>query len=96
MTSKVVVLHTRPASGRTFRVGGPEPLTCRAIAATLTSVLGREVSYVRIPPAALAEGLNAVYGAPAGDHIAALYTTMAAERRHAARSGGLGRTGRHD
>jgi NAD(P)H dehydrogenase (quinone) len=70
---------TRPVSGRIFRIGGPEPLTGRAVAATLTSVLGREVRYVRIPAAALADGLNAMYGAPAGDDIAALYTTMASE-----------------
>lgn len=70
---------TRPVEGEIFRIGGPEPLTGRAVAATLTSVLGREVTYVRMPTAALADGLNAVYGAPAGDDIAALYTTMAVE-----------------
>jgi NAD(P)H dehydrogenase (quinone) len=67
---------TRDVVGRSFRIGGPEPLTGPEVARTLTAVLGRHVAYVRIPPSALAEGLNMVFGAPAGDDIGSLYEAM--------------------
>lgn len=65
-----------PIVGRRFKIGGPEALTGAQLAEVLSATLGRPVVYRRIPPAALAEGLNAAFGAPAGDDIAALYTTM--------------------
>lgn len=67
---------TTPAVGRTFKIGGPEALTGGQLADALAAVIGRPVEYRRIPPPALAEGLNAAYGAPVGDDIAALYATM--------------------
>ncbi|MCZ8181473.1 MAG: NmrA family NAD(P)-binding protein [Beijerinckiaceae bacterium] len=70
---------TRPVLGRVFRIGGPEALTGHAMAERLTRVMGRAVSYHRIPLPAFAEGINAAFGPPAGDDIAALYRTMEAE-----------------
>lgn len=73
----VLAAATQPVVGRTFQIGGPEALTGIQVAERLSQAIGRTVKYLRIPPSALAEGLNAAYGAPTGDDIAALYTTMA-------------------
>lgn len=73
----VCAAAVRDVAGRVFRIGGPEALTGKEIAARLSDALGRQVQYTRIAPSILAEGLNGAYGAPAGDDIAALYTTMA-------------------
>ncbi|MGG5822752.1 NmrA family NAD(P)-binding protein [Falsiroseomonas sp. HW251] len=61
------------AAGRGFDIAGPEALTGPEVAALLGKALGKPVGYAPLDLALLAEGLNASFGAPAGDDIAALY-----------------------
>lgn len=67
---------TKDVVGRVFRIGGPEALTGVEAAGVLAETLGRRVRYSRMPPSAIAAGLNAAYGPPVGDDIAALYVTL--------------------
>lgn len=67
---------TKPVAGRAFEIGGPEALTGRQIAALLATAVGRTVAYRRIPLPAFADAINGAFGKPAGDDIAALYSTM--------------------
>lgn len=67
------------ADGRVIPIGGPEALTGARLAAEIGAGLGRTLTYAPIPPAAFAEGLNAAFGAPAGDRIAAIYARLADE-----------------
>jgi uncharacterized protein YbjT (DUF2867 family) len=69
-------LRTETPAGR-FRVGGPVPLTASEIAAAIGRAAGREVRFVEVPREQFAASLNAAFGAPAGDHIAALYEHLA-------------------
>ena len=43
--------------GATYTVTGPAPITHADIAAELTSVLGRDITFVDVPPDAFAESL---------------------------------------
>jgi NAD(P)H dehydrogenase (quinone) len=70
----VVEAATRPdAAGRAFDIAGPEALTGAEVAALITRALGTPIRFAPLDPGVLAEGLNAAYGAPAGDDIAELY-----------------------
>ena len=48
------------------------------MATTIGRALGKPLAYVRIPLDGFAAGLNAVFGAPAGDDIITLYSHMEA------------------
>ncbi|OJF99940.1 hypothetical protein AX760_25630 [Pararhizobium antarcticum] len=65
--------------GQTLPIGGPEPLTGAELAREIGAGLGREITYVSIPPEAFAEGMNATMGSPAGDRLAAIYARLTAE-----------------
>lgn len=68
----------RPASaGQTYDIGGSEPLTGPELAKIVSGVLGREVTYVPLNLDQFAEGLNAAYGSPTGDHVADGYRYLA-------------------
>jgi NAD(P)H dehydrogenase (quinone) len=73
----IVAASTIAETGQTFRIGGM-PVTCLHIAARLAAHLGRPVGYAPIPLAGFAAGLNAAFGAPAGDRIAELYANLEA------------------
>lgn len=76
-------LQAGAMTGR-FRIGGPAPLTAIEIAAAIGRAAGREVRFVEVPREQFAASLNAVFGAPAGDHIAALYEHLATQPEAAA------------
>lgn len=60
-----------------YRIGGPAPMTAAIVTEAIGRAAGRELTYVEVPRAQFAASLNAVFGAPAGDHIAALYEHLA-------------------
>jgi uncharacterized protein YbjT (DUF2867 family) len=60
-------------AGQVFRVGGPAPVTGEQVAEAVGRAAGRPVQFVMMPNDQMAAALNAQFGAPAGDHIAALY-----------------------
>jgi uncharacterized protein YbjT (DUF2867 family) len=66
------------AAGHGFDIAGPAALTGPEVAVMLGHALGKPVRFAPLDPARLAEGLNAAYGAPAGDDIAALYRHLPA------------------
>jgi len=70
---------TKPLAGRVFEIGGPQAVTGRQVASLLAASIGRKIVYSRIPLPAFAQAINAAFGAPAGDDIAALYATMEKE-----------------
>lgn len=61
------------AAGRSFDIAGPAALTGAEVATLIAAAIGRPVSFAKLDPAVLAEGLNHAYGPPAGDDIADLY-----------------------
>lgn len=65
--------------GRTFEVGGPDNLTGDEVAKLLSAALQRAVRYEETPLTMFAAGINAAFGAPAGDDIADLYRHLAAK-----------------
>lgn len=66
----VAALDRPDLAGSTFDVGGPEALTGVAIAACLTEVLGRPVSYVGIDPDAYEQALVPLFGAAVAFEVA--------------------------
>lgn len=88
LAAAVVAAAEHPdAPGRTYDIGGPEPLTGPALAERLGRVLGRAVRYEAVPLDAFAAGMNAAMGAPAGDDIADLYRHLAESPDAFARDG---------
>lgn len=76
-------LRVETPAGR-YRIGGPAPLTASEIAAVIGRAAGKEVRFVEVPREQFAASLNAAFGAPAGDHIAALYEHLATSPEAAA------------
>ncbi|HZG44921.1 MAG TPA: NmrA family NAD(P)-binding protein [Allosphingosinicella sp.] len=76
-------LRAGTPAGR-FRIGGPAPLTAFEVAEAIGRAAGRKVSFVEVPREQFAASLNAAFGAPAGDHIAALYEHLATDPEAAA------------
>lgn len=68
------IAATRP----TLQTGGAEALTGTELAAKLSTVLGRPVTYVAVPLDQFEAGLNASFGAPVGTEVARLYGWMTA------------------
>lgn len=52
------VLTTSGHEGKTYLISGPEALTGKALAATLTQVLGRTISYVAVPLSAAEDSMR--------------------------------------
>lgn len=77
LAEAAVAAVTAPVAGRRLCIGGPEALTGPEVAQALSAAVGREVTYLRLPLPAFAEGLNAAFGPPAGDRIAELYADLA-------------------
>jgi NAD(P)H dehydrogenase (quinone) len=73
----VVAAATAPVLGQSIRIGGPAAITGSDMAALLSKHLGREIAYAQTPLEGFAAGLNAGFGAPAGDRIAELYAYLA-------------------
>ena len=69
----VTAAFKKAVAGRTFEIGGPEPLTGAELAAVVGATIGQLVTYQALPLDGFAAGLNAAFGAPAGDIIAGLY-----------------------
>ncbi|MDX2236055.1 MAG: NmrA family NAD(P)-binding protein [Hyphomonadaceae bacterium] len=67
------------AVGREFRIGGPRALRGGDVAAALSVRLGKPIAYQATPLDAFAAGLNAQFGAPAGDRIASIYARLVEE-----------------
>lgn len=65
------------APGR-YEVSGPQDLTGPQLAHLLGARLGREVRFETLPVEVLAQGLDAVYGAPAGERVGSTYRYAAA------------------
>lgn len=78
LAQAVVAAATAPVLGQSIRIGGPASVTGTEMAATLADHLGRPVHYVPVPVQDFGAGLNAAFGAPAGDRIAELYAHLAA------------------
>ncbi len=78
LAQAVVAAATAPFLGQSIRIGGPAAITGAQMAARLSSHLGQPVAYAPIPLPDFAAGLNAGFGAPAGDRIAELYAHLAA------------------
>lgn len=77
LAAYAVAAASRPdAIGKAFRIGGPAPLTGRDLVTTLSGRIGKPVAYAQIPLDGFAAGLNAAFGAPAGDRIATLYRRL--------------------
>lgn len=72
----VVAVADGSADGRILPVGGPEALTGAALAERVGATLGRDITYVPLPPAAFAAGMNEAMGAPAGDRLGAIYERL--------------------
>ncbi len=80
MAAFVVEALKRPhLAGRTFRIGGPEILTGTKITETLSTIVGRRVSYVPVPLPDFAAALNASFGGTTGDETAAVYAWFTRE-----------------
>jgi uncharacterized protein YbjT (DUF2867 family) len=77
LAEAVVAAATADAAGRSIRIGGPEALSGTDLAAIIAAHLGRPVGYRQIPLEGFAAGMNAAFGAPAGDRIAELYAHLA-------------------
>lgn len=73
--------------GAVLDIGGPENLTGPALAAVLAVALGRPVEYRRTPNESFAAALDAAFGAPAGQDIAAYYEHLEAHPSDFARDG---------
>lgn len=78
LAQAVVAAATAPVVGQSIRIGGPRAITGPKMAAMLSAHLGHPVAYAPIPLPDFAAGLNASFGAPAGDRIAELYAELAA------------------
>jgi uncharacterized protein YbjT (DUF2867 family) len=78
LAEAVVAAATADVAGQTIDIGGPEDLTGPQIAGLIGARIGRPVGYAEIPLDDFAAGLNAAFGAPAGDRIAELYRDLAA------------------
>jgi NAD(P)H dehydrogenase (quinone) len=77
LADAVVAAATAAVVGQSIRIGGPEAISGRGMAAMLSAHLGHPVAYVPIPLPDFAAGLNASFGPPAGDRIAELYAFLA-------------------
>lgn len=66
------------ADGQIYQIGGPDAQTGDEIARILAAHLDRSIGYAQIPLKAFAQGLNALFGEPAGDRIASLYAQLEA------------------
>ena len=76
----IVAALTQPGhEGRVYELTGPEPLSYGDVAAKLTKLLGREVSYVPVPDEAAYQGMTGM-GFPA-DYAWALTTLNQLVRR---------------
>jgi NAD(P)H dehydrogenase (quinone) len=64
-------------AGRSYSIGGPDILTGTEIAALLSTSVGRSVTYVSVPLADFAAGINSAYRNTMGDEIAAYYAWVA-------------------
>ncbi len=74
LAEAAVAAATLPGiEGQAFDIAGPAPVTGPEVAALLAGALGKPVRFETLDPAMLAAGLNAAFGAPAGDDIADLY-----------------------
>lgn len=80
--------HAVPG-GRVFDLGGPEALTGDEVAERLGAVVGRTVRYEEASLEALAAGINAASGAPAGDDIADYYRHLRDHPDELARDGAV-------
>jgi NAD(P)H dehydrogenase (quinone) len=78
LAQAVVAAATAPVIGQSIRIGGPAAITGPQMASILSAHLDRPVAYAPIPLPDFAAGLNAGFGAPAGDRIAELYLHLAA------------------
>ena len=78
LAEAVVAAATAPVLGQSIRIGGPAAITGIEMAAMLSLHLNRPITYAQIPLPDFAAGLNAAFGAPAGDRIAELYAHLAA------------------
>lgn len=76
LAQAVVAAAAADVTGRSLRLGGPEALSGLDLTAALSARLGRPMAYARIPLDSFAAGLNAAFGAPAGDRIAELYALL--------------------
>lgn len=73
------VLTSDGHEGRTYELTGPEAITAARCAATLSTVLGREVRHVDVPDEAFRQGLSASGAPPAlVDSLARYYTMVRA------------------
>lgn len=78
LADHVVALASAPdVLGQTFKIGGPRAYTGDELAAALGALIGKTVTYVQVPLADFAAGLNQAFGAPAGDRIAEIYQSLA-------------------
>ena len=66
----VAALDRPDLAGATFDVGGPEALTGEAVAASLSKILGRPISYVGIDPDVYEQALVPVFGAAVAFEVA--------------------------
>lgn len=73
----VVAVASGAADGRVLSIGGPQALSGDDLAREVGTAIGRQLSYVPIPLAAFAGGMNAAMGAPAGDRLASMYAWLA-------------------
>jgi NAD(P)H dehydrogenase (quinone) len=69
----VAAANVTGIEGSLHVVGGPEALTGTELARRIGRHIGREIQYVQIPFDDFAAGINAGFGAPAGDDIADMY-----------------------
>lgn len=77
LAKAVLAAATADALGQSIPIGGPQALTGDEMASALAAHLGHPVGYAEIPLPDFAAGLNAAFGAPAGDRIAELYADLA-------------------
>lgn len=68
------------ASKTALELGGPEPLTGIELAAALSRVLQKPISYFNLPLPQLAAGIDQAFGAPAGRELADNYAWLARPR----------------
>lgn len=62
--------------GKEYHVGGPDALAGVELAQQIGSALGTGVTYNEVPLDAFAQGIDAAFGAPAGERLASLYAEL--------------------
>lgn len=67
------VVDTPSAAGRTFDIGGVEPLTGPQLAEVVGAAAGREVRFVAVDAGEFAQGVAQVYGSEAASEIGGVY-----------------------